>query len=93
MQPIVFQIYNKLGQNDYGDGFEPNILIEEWKHWDNILPFGDENEIVLKTALDDIRGVSSKSTYEVKSFEHIDISVSTNKFEQEMYIDSHYFNK
>ncbi|WP_435254805.1 S41 family peptidase [Tenacibaculum sp. A30] len=93
MQPIVFQIYNKLGQNDYGDGFEPNILIEEWKHWDNILPFGDENEIVLKTALDDIRGVSAKSTYEVKSFERIDINVSTNKFEQEMYIDSHYFNK
>ncbi|AZJ35760.1 S41 family peptidase [Tenacibaculum singaporense] len=93
MQPIVFQIYNKLGQNDYGDGFEPNILIEEWKHWDNILPFGDENEIVLKTALDDIRGLSAKSTYKVKSFERIDINVSTNKFEQEMYIDSHYFNK
>ncbi|WP_028891934.1 S41 family peptidase [Tenacibaculum sp. 47A_GOM-205m] len=93
MQPIVFQIYNKLGQNDYGNGFEPNILIEEWKHWDNILPFGDENEIVLKTALDDIRGLSAKSTYEVKSFERIDINVSTNKFEQEMYIDSHYFNK
>lgn len=93
MQPIVFQIYNKLGQNDYGDGFEPNILIEEWKHWDNILPFGDENEIVLKTALDDIRGVAAKLPYEVKSFERIDIDVSTNKFEKEMYIDYHYFNK
>lgn len=93
MQPIVFQIYNKLGQNDYGDGFEPNILIEEWKHWDNILPFGDENEIVLKTALDDIRGVAAKSSYEVKSFEHIDVDLSTNKFEKEMYIDHHYFDK
>ncbi|MDP2540563.1 peptidase S41 [Tenacibaculum discolor] len=93
MQPIVFQIYNKLGQNDYGDGFEPNILIEEWKYWDNILPFGDENEIVLKTALDDIRGVSAKSLYEVKSFERIKTNISTNKFEQEMYVDSHYFNK
>ena len=93
MQPIVFQIYNKLDQNDYGEGFEPNILIEEWKYWDNILPFGDENEIVLKTALDDIRGVSAKSLYEVKSFERIDINLSTNKFEQEMYIDSHYFKK
>ncbi len=91
MQPIVFQIYNKLGQNDYGDGFEPNILVEEWKYWDNILPFGDENEIVLKTALNDIKGVVPKVMYVAKSFEKIHVDLSTHKFEKEMYVENHFF--
>ena len=58
MQPIVFQIYNKLGQSDYTNGFVPDIEVLEYQYWNNILQFGDENEIVLKTALDDIRGSS-----------------------------------
>lgn len=93
MQPIVFQIFNKNGENDYGDGFEPNITVEEWRNWDNILPFGDENEVVLKAALDDIRGVSAKIPYNENTIEAVDLDISTNKFEKEMYIDSHYFTK
>ena len=32
MQPIVFQIYNKLGENDYDDGFKPfNECSAFWK--------------------------------------------------------------
>ncbi len=89
MQPIVFQIYNNLGQSDYSDGFEPNILIDEATSWNNILPFGDENEVVLKTALDDIRGVSSRSSnFSNNNFiEKLDAKIKENRFSSEMYID------
>jgi len=93
MQPIVFQIFNSLGQSDYTFGFEPDIEVVEWTYWNNILPFGDENEILLKTALDDIRGFSAKSSFNREvTAEKIEKNISTNKFEKEMYIESNFFN-
>ena len=93
MQPIVFQIYNKLGQSDYTQGFPPDIEVKEWTFWNNILPFGDENEVVLKTALDDIRGVAAKSvsTSLFKNMKVLDVSQLENRFEKEMYIDDDFF--
>jgi len=93
IQPIIFQIFNDDNESDFIHGFEPNILVEEWNYWDTILPFGDENEVVLKAALDDIRGFSAKQTAPVQSSEKIDIDLSTNKFEKEMYITPNFFNK
>ncbi|MFD0762240.1 S41 family peptidase [Lutibacter aestuarii] len=95
MQPIVFQIYNKLGQSDYIQGFAPDIEVVEYNYWNNILPFGDENEVVLKAALDDIKGISSRMTPS-KSIDFVDvveldISVMENKFSKEMYIDGTFF--
>lgn len=95
MQPIVFQIFNKNGESDYLQGFDPNLEIKEWQYWANILPMGDENEIVLKTALDHIRGISSKSTLKsvpsskLKNEENIK---ELNKFDKEMYLESDFFN-
>lgn len=91
MQPIVFQIFNKLGESDYTQGFTPDILVEEWNYWNNILPFGDENEVVLKAALDAIRGISNKSLFSVNPSEKIAKNLSSNKFEKEMYINSSFF--
>ncbi len=86
MQPIVFQIYNNLGQSDYNEGFEPNIEIEEFRSWNNILPFGDENEVVLKAALDNIRGISTRSVNNLT--DAIELSgIKKNRFDTEMYID------
>ena len=87
MQPIVFQIYNKNGDSDYIQGFVPDIEIKEFNYWNNILPFGNENEVVLKAALDDIRGYTTKSTISSKlpyseKFRIPDF----NKFEKEMFI-------
>lgn len=95
MQPIVFQIFNKNGESDYTSGFVPNIEIKETAFWNSILPFGDENEIVLKTALDNIRGISSKSNTSKSSgaFSKALQLPSTKKFEQEMYIDSSFLLK
>ncbi|HEY9170282.1 MAG TPA: S41 family peptidase [Lutibacter sp.] len=97
MQPIVFQIYNKLDQSDYINGFEPdlNLKVEEFRFWNEILPFGDENEVVLKAALDDIRGLSAKKTKtlkfsEIKEFE---VSKLEKRFDKEMYITDEFFNQ
>ena len=92
MQPIVFQIYNKTGQSDYTLGFVPDIEVLEYQFWNAILPFGDENEVVLKTALDDIRGLSGKSesTLKYKNSKAFDVIELENKFEKEMYIDNEF---
>lgn len=95
MQPIVFQIYNKSGQSDYIQGFTPDIEVKEYQFWNTILPFGDENEVVLKAALDNIRGISSKSvsTSKYKNMKVLNIPQLENKFGKEMYIDPSFFNQ
>jgi len=92
MQPIVFQITNKNNQSDYALGFEPDISINESSHWNAILPFGDEDEVILKAALDNIKGFSAKTIPTTTNIsEKIDYNLSSNKFEKEMYIDSSFF--
>lgn len=91
MQPIVFQIYNKLGQSDYSEGFPADISIDESSFWINILPFGNENEVVLKAALDDIRGISSRPLFTNSNTKKIEHNVLTHKFQNEMYITSEVF--
>lgn len=93
MQPIVFQIYNKNGENDYTHGFNPDIETEiEHNYWNNILPFGNENEVFLKVALNDIKGVSARPYRTNRNFETIKLDVSRPQFENEMYIESDFFN-
>lgn len=86
MQPIIFQIFNKDNESDYTNGFEPDIEVLEWQHWNNILPFGDENEILLKTALNDIRGISAKPSAIESTSQKVNHNFLFNKFEKEMYI-------
>lgn len=88
MQPIVFQIFNKNGESDYTQGFTPDIEVVEYEYWNNTLPFGDENEIVLKTALDDIKGVTSKHVIRKSLNNYFSLKLkSPKKFETEMYLD------
>ncbi len=58
MQPIVVKIANSQGITDYVNGLSPDIKAKE--DIINLLPFGDENETLLKVALDDIRGLAPK---------------------------------
>lgn len=56
MQPIVAKSYNSANESNYSNGFTPNI-----SNLDNSLdlkPIGDENEILLSIALDQITGGS-----------------------------------
>ncbi|MDO9037539.1 MAG: S41 family peptidase [Lutibacter sp.] len=95
MQPIVFQIYNKLDQSDYTLGFPPNIEVFEKDYWFDILPFGDENEVVLKAALDDIRGISARQSKTLRFSKMMEVEVSQleKRFEKEMYITDEFFNQ
>jgi C-terminal processing protease CtpA/Prc len=95
MQPIVFQIFNKNGESDYTDGFSPNVTeIFEYEYWNNTLAFGDENEAILKAALDDIRGDSGRSIFTKQSSStRLETPYSNNKFENEMYINSDFLSR
>src|SRR5690606_18065929 len=94
MLPIVFKIFNKNGESNYTQGFVPDIEVKEYEYWNNILPFGDENEVVLKAALDDIRGITAKSAIEKKTYsKFLEVPLSRNKFDKEMYIGFDYFTK
>ncbi|AZJ31645.1 C-terminal processing protease CtpA/Prc, contains a PDZ domain [Tenacibaculum mesophilum] len=86
MQPITFQIFNKLNQSDYVNGFAADIDINEFASWDNFLPFGNENEILLKSVLDNIKGIASKAQ-KPSNIQVID-NLQKNRFEQEMYYES-----
>ncbi len=92
MQPIAFQIFNKNGESDYTQGFAPDIEVKEYEFWNNILPLGHEDEVVLKAALDDIRGLTTKNISIKKAspfVKKLDLSILDNKFEKEMYIGNH----
>ncbi len=93
MQPITFQIYDKFGQSDYTQGFNPDIEVKEYQFWNSILPFGDENEVVLKVALDDIRGVSPKilPTLLYKNMKELEVLPLEKRFDKEMYIEHDFF--
>jgi len=89
MQPICIQVFNKDGGSDYIQGFEPDIEVDDTFNWNNILPFGDRNEAMLKVALDDISGIASKQTltkFQLQAKE-IKISLPGNRFDQEMYFN------
>jgi len=92
MQPIVFQIFNKLGESNYTNGFTPDIEVIEYQYWNAILPFGDENEVVLKAALDDIRGLTAKSFTKNKNITPLKVLPLESKFDKEMYITSDFLN-
>ncbi len=89
MQPIVFQIYNKDGESDYIQGFSPDIVVNEYNYWNNLLPLGDRNEALLKAALDDISGVVSKQELSKAQLQAklIELTLPEERFDKEMYID------
>ena len=92
MQPIVFQIFNSLGQSDYTFGFEPNVAVSESDSYTNILPFGNPNEVMLRTTLDLITGNTNKSRFQINSSpaqptNTFKESVKLPRFTNEMYLD------
>lgn len=87
MQPIVFQIYNKLGENDYNNGFVPSIAIDEMEYSANIKDFGDPTEPFLAAALNAISGSSAKVQIDApKEVFKIGKTLKESKFSEEMYL-------
>lgn len=87
MQPIVFQIYNALGENDYDNGFIPSVVLDEMDYAKSIKDFGDLNEPFLQAALNKINGTTSKTKLTAKdNLISIGDPLKLPKFSQEMYI-------
>jgi len=55
MQPIVVKITNSAGVSDYVDGLVPDFSLEE--DIVSLMPFGDQNETLLKAVLNNIKGL------------------------------------
>ena len=69
MQPIVCKLYNALTESDYENGFTADISMDENSDPARFLPFGNEDEQLLYTALSVIDGTwqDSNTTEEVSS--------------------------
>ncbi|WP_194777773.1 S41 family peptidase [Pararhodonellum marinum] len=60
--PIISQSFNSLDESDYGDGFVPDIEVNELS--ERLLPFGDTNDILLRTAISQITGEPSLERFQ-----------------------------
>lgn len=87
MQPIVFQIYNKLGENDYDNGFVPSVELDEMDYATEIKQFGDPTEPFLAAALGLITGTTAKMDMSPSMDVHAyGTPIQEEKFSQEMYL-------
>ena len=89
MQPIVLKLTNADGISDFIDGFAPDVSASE--DYANLLPFGDENEPMLKAAIDYILGTKSGRA-RPEMIEGIDYRVIADSddfkpFSKEMYLE------
>ena len=66
-------------------GFPPDIALDELDFSENILPFGDTNEALLRAALDDIN-IGTKSLQRPPRKIGVLEPIKTPKFTDEMYI-------
>lgn len=86
MQPIVLKLENASGVSDYVDGFTPDIELSE--SYRNLVTLGDENEPLLKAALDHIRGISAVKSLVEYDQDEIANSRSKYPYSKEMYVES-----
>jgi len=89
MQPIVLKIANSNGVSDYVNGLPADVQATE--DYRNLLPFGNENEPMLKATIDYILGVKSAPA-EVQLIEGTDYKVIADSREfrplsNEMYLE------
>lgn len=62
MYPIVYKLFNAAGSGGYSSGIAPDIQVNELESLP-LLPFGDANDLLVKTALLKISGQSNKTGF------------------------------
>ncbi len=85
LQPITLKIANSLGVSDFVNGFAPDYEVEEDIY--NMLPFGDEDEQMLKAALNAINGIPQTKSLSSHQFEKIADSKDFKPHAKEMFIN------
>ena len=58
LSPVTFHVYNKNREANYGDGFSPDIPIDEFQY--ELADFGDLSEPLLAQAIQEITGWSGE---------------------------------
>ncbi len=94
MQPITVKIANSAGVSDYVNGLTPDLTAKE--DIGSLLPLGDENELLLKTCLDRIKGLKSSAITNYSGLvnaKYIFGSKEQNRFAHDMYLDQQKFMK
>lgn len=85
LQPIILKSANSIGNSDYGNGFVPDILIFE--KISEMKPFGDENEPLLRAALNAINGVPQTKSVTISPFSKVADSKDLKPHSKEMYFE------
>jgi carboxyl-terminal processing protease len=60
--PTVSKSFNSLDQSEYGEGFIPDVEVVESS--ERLRPFGDVNELLLRTAIQQITGTPPSGRFE-----------------------------
>ena len=89
LQPITLKIANKNGVSDFVNGFSPDYPAEE--DIAQLLPFGDENEPMLKAAINAINGIPQTKSYVPGLFEKVADSKDFKPHAKEMYFEGKIF--
>src|SRR5690606_20836259 len=85
-QPNKSQIFNSANESNYDDGFTPDLAIDEGNFAATIKPFGDQEEVLLKTAVDDITGMSARQSLSSSLGFTTAAKVKGKKFSTAMYM-------
>ncbi|MCK9640568.1 MAG: S41 family peptidase [Prolixibacteraceae bacterium] len=88
MQPIVAKYANSLGVSDFVTGLVPDVIVDEKKS--AMLQLGDENEYLLKTVLDYLKGLKSQRLTTPGSLANSRSLVARKdlmQFSRDMYVD------
>jgi C-terminal processing protease CtpA/Prc len=86
MQPLVLKSSNSVGFTDYHGGFLPEVEINE--DYANLGILGDENEPLLKAAIDNILGIKSAKNYNTLQLESVGDSKMFSPVYERMYWDN-----
>jgi C-terminal processing protease CtpA/Prc len=86
IQPITSKLANSLDFSDYSEGFIPDIEIREIDYLSTMKPLGDPNEILLKTALEDLLGIEMTGRRESPKRLRM-LTLTKNRFENEMHLN------
>jgi carboxyl-terminal processing protease len=73
--PIISQSFNSQDESNYSQGFEPNISVKESSEL--LKPFGDLNELLLRTAISNITGIPSGGRFQ--QLDRLDVGSTLDK--------------
>jgi carboxyl-terminal processing protease len=88
MQPIVFKIFNS-NDEDYPNGFFPEVQVREIDYLDDLPPLGDVNEPLLAAALEMITGEPALARMRTARLIHGEMVFESRDllpFDREMYL-------